>query len=128
MHFISKTEIQELEPFLDARWKNVMAVPGTRQMHCFIASGTDTVKVATTSDSTTFTTVRIRKSNDSGEGDESDEEGDESDEEELEVMRREMKVMRRVMRREMKVMRKSWKMRTRQSHKMTLLWKSRSQI
>ena len=28
-----------------------------------------------------FTTVRIRKSNDSGEGDESDEEGDESDEE-----------------------------------------------
>ena len=61
LHFISKTDIQELEPFLDARWKNVVAVPRTRQMHCFITDGRDSLMVADTSDSTKFTMVRIRK-------------------------------------------------------------------
>ncbi len=32
LHFISKTDIQEVESFLEARWKDVIAVPRTRQM------------------------------------------------------------------------------------------------
>lgn len=83
VHFISKADIQELEPFLDARWKNVVAVPRTRQMHCFIANGSDKVMVADTSDSTKFTTVPIRKVDDSDSNEESEDESDnESDNEE----------------------------------------------
>ena len=62
--------MQEVEPFWEARWKNVVAVPRTRQMHCFIASGSDKLMVADTSDSTCFTTVCIRNAI------ESDEEGE----------------------------------------------------
>ena len=82
VHFISKSDIQEVQPFLEARWKNVVAVPRTRQMHCFTASGSDKLMVADTSDSTQFTTVRIRKVNDrENEEDESDSEEKEEDSE-----------------------------------------------
>ena len=54
VHFISKSDIQEVQPFLEARWKNVVAVPRTRQMHCFTASGSDKLMVADTSNSPQF--------------------------------------------------------------------------
>ncbi len=65
LHFISKTDIQEIESFLEAKWENVRAVPRTRQMHCFTASTRDKVMVADTSDSTQLTTIFIRRANDS---------------------------------------------------------------
>ena len=80
VHFISKTDIQAVQPFLEARWKDVVAVPRTRQMHCFIANGSNKMMVADTSDSTQFTTVCIRKISGSDNEEDSDSEEEEGSE------------------------------------------------
>ena len=77
VHFIPKADIETLEPQLNVMWEDVVAVPKTHQMHCFIPSGRNRVMVADTSDSTEFTIVPIRKASDS----DSDEEEEVEDEE-----------------------------------------------
>ena len=58
--FISKTDIQANEQYLSAKWHDVIPIPRTHQLHCFIPSGKYRMKVAETSDSKEFTLQYIR--------------------------------------------------------------------
>ena len=55
----TKAEIDAVIPKLEALWEGV--VTGTHQLHCFTANGHTHMKVAETSDSTTFKSVRLRR-------------------------------------------------------------------
>ena len=58
--FISKTDIQANEQYLSAKWHDVIPIPRTHQLHCFIPSGKHRMKLAETSDSKEFTLQYIR--------------------------------------------------------------------
>ncbi len=80
VHYISKADIEALETQLNEQWENVIPVPKTHQLHCFIPNGEETLKVSEISDSKEFTVVRIRKRSTSSES--SDEAGIPNDNEE----------------------------------------------
>lgn len=61
IQYVSKEEIDMSKQFLDCKWKNVLAVPGTHKIHCVKAKSSDFVLVAETSDSTTFRQCSIMK-------------------------------------------------------------------
>lgn len=60
--FISKTSIEQMCAFLDAKWEGVRAVPQTHKMHCYFAISHTQLRVAETSDSSEFKVATIRKS------------------------------------------------------------------
>ena len=62
VEFVSKSEIDQQSPFLDAKWEGVMAVPQTHRVHCIQAIGADEVKVADASNEIEerFRACRIR--------------------------------------------------------------------
>ena len=75
--FVSKSSIEDMYTFLDAKWEGVKAVPQAHKMHCVSSSQ---LMVAETSDATEFEVVSIYKSRTTNEnpssGSDSDSESD----------------------------------------------------
>ena len=59
IEFVSKEDIAQYTSFLDEKWENTKAVPGTHQVHCVRADGSDFVEVSDTTDSR-FISARTR--------------------------------------------------------------------
>lgn len=52
IEYVPKEDIAQHTPFLDRKWENTKAVPGSHQVHCVRADGSDFVKVSDTTNST----------------------------------------------------------------------------
>lgn len=65
VEFIAKDEIDRHAPFLDTKWKEVIAVPNSHKVHCVQAVGLENVEVAHISNEmeTSFRMCRIRNDN-----------------------------------------------------------------
>ena len=75
IEYVPKESIGSLVGFLERKWENVIAIPGTHGIHFVQAHGSDKVMVAATSDSTELRVSRIRRTR----SDRSDEESSNDD-------------------------------------------------
>ena len=62
IEYVSKEDIDQHTSFLDKKWENTKVVPGTHQVHCVQADGSDFVKVSDTTYSTECQRCQIRTS------------------------------------------------------------------
>ena len=83
VEFVSKEDIANLTGFLDMKWSNTKAVPGTHQVHCVKSHGSDSVQVFDTTDGgdaqvcIIHTTVTETTEQEEQEEEEEEEEGEE---------------------------------------------------
>ena len=62
LKFVSKSSIEDMFSFLDAKWEGVKAVPQTHKMPCYYPISSSQLMVAETSDATDFKVVSMYKS------------------------------------------------------------------